>query len=97
MYNFKTSDGRFSLIALIEGLSFLFLLLIAMPVKYGLDFPYLVKVGGWAHGMLFIIYFFALMDVAMSNKWSFKRIFLAAVASVLPLGFWIFEKYWNKN
>lgn len=96
MYSMKSSAGRFRLVALIEGISFLFLLGIAMPVKYGLDYPYLVKFGGWAHGLLFILFFFALADVFISEKWSLKKIFFAAFSSVLPFGFYIFEKYWSK-
>lgn len=97
MYSVNSSAGRFRLIALLEGISYLFLLGIAMPVKYGLDFPYLVKFGGWAHGLLFVVFFFALADVVMTEKWKIKKTFLAAVSSVLPFGFYIFEKYWSKD
>jgi integral membrane protein len=96
-YSIKTAETRFTLISFIEGLSFLFLLGIAMPVKYGLDYPLLVKYGGWAHGLLFILYYFALADAVISYKWSMRKIFLACITSVLPFGFYIFEKYANQE
>ena len=42
----------FRKIAIAEGLSFLILLLIAMPLKYFADFPHAVKFVGWAHGVM---------------------------------------------
>ena len=46
----------FSTIALVEGISYVLLLGIAMPLKYFLDMPLAVKVVGWAHGVLFMAY-----------------------------------------
>jgi len=97
MYTLKTADGRFRTVALIESISFLFLLFIAMPLKYGADMPLFVKYGGWAHGLLFILYFFMLIDVYISERWSFKQAFMAGVASVLPFGCFIFERYWRSK
>ncbi|MGN6531837.1 MAG: DUF3817 domain-containing protein, partial [Ginsengibacter sp.] len=46
-------------IGIAEGISFLLLLGVAMPLKYLYDFPVAVKVTGWIHGLLFILYSFA--------------------------------------
>ncbi|RZM12434.1 MAG: DUF3817 domain-containing protein, partial [Pedobacter sp.] len=46
---------RFMLIALVEGISYLLLLCIAMPLKYYADMPGFVKYLGWAHGVLFVL------------------------------------------
>jgi integral membrane protein len=50
----QTPIARLRLIAMLEGLSFLVLLGIAMPMKYlgGIDAA--VKVVGWTHGVLFV-------------------------------------------
>ncbi len=53
----NTPLNRFRAIALLEGLSFVLLLFIAMPLKYLAGMPLGVKVVGWAHGMLFVLYF----------------------------------------
>ena len=51
------------LVGLIEGISFLLLLFIAMPVKYMMDNPVLVKYVGMGHGVLFILFLVVLFAV----------------------------------
>lgn len=75
-----------------EGISFLLLLFIAMPAKYLLDYPLLVKYVGWAHGLLFILYIIFLILAADEQGWKFKRCFLGFIASLLPFGPFVFEK-----
>ena len=43
--------GRFRLVSLVEGLSYALLVFVAMPLKYGLDLPQMVRVVGMAHGV----------------------------------------------
>jgi len=62
---------RFKWISLLEGLSFLILLGIAMPLKYVFDMPLAVRYVGWVHGLLFIIYIYAVFPTARSLKWEF--------------------------
>lgn len=85
-----TPLGRFRLVAFWEGLSFLILLLIAMPLKYGLGLPQMVRAVGMAHGVLFIAYLYTLMMAALEHRWGFKRVTVAFVASLVPGGtFWL--------
>jgi integral membrane protein len=85
-----TPLGRFRLVAFWEGLSFLLLLFIAMPLKYALGLPQMVRVVGMAHGVLFIAYLYTLMMAAIEHRWGFKRVTLAFVASLVPGGtFWL--------
>lgn len=76
----------------IEGLSFLFLLLVAMPIKYVWGNPLVVKYAGWAHGLLFMLYLGAALYMYFEYKWKLSKLFLAFIASIIPLGPWIFEK-----
>src|SRR3546814_10418799 len=69
----KTSLGRFRLIAFTEGLSYLFLLFVAMPLKYLADMPLVVKYAGWVHGLLFVLFMLALLEVTIKRKWTFFR------------------------
>jgi integral membrane protein len=73
-------------LALVEGVSFLILLGIAMPLKYAAGMPMAVKVVGWAHGMLFVAFCFALLHVMMTTNWTMKRGALVFVVSLLPFG-----------
>jgi integral membrane protein len=82
----------FKKISIAEGISFLALMFIAMPMKYFMDIPLAVKYTGWAHGLLFIAYIIWLALAAFEQKWSFKIIVLAFLASLIPFGPFIFHK-----
>ena len=70
--------------ALIEGISYLILLFIAMPLKYIFNIPEAVKYFGWIHGLLFIVFAVILLAAAIQYKWSLKRIIIYFIGSVLP-------------
>lgn len=83
---FRSSKSHLHLSSLLEGISFLLLLLIAMPLKYFADMPQMVKVVGMAHGVLFIWYVLAVLVAKAEFNMSNKHTALALVASLLPLG-----------
>ena len=82
----KTAIGRLRVIGFLEGVSFLVLLFIAMPLKYIFDMPETNMVVGMAHGLLFILYIFSVIQVAIELSWNFRKVLLAFVASVIPFG-----------
>lgn len=89
----KKTIRNFRIIAILEGWSFIVLLFIAMPLKYGMDWPYAVKYVGWLHGALFIGYFLLLVQAAIACSWGIKKIFVAAMVSFIPFGtFWLDKK-----
>jgi integral membrane protein len=88
---------RFRWISLIEGMSFLILLFIAMPLKYMMGMPMAVTYVGWAHGALFILYIYLVFPTARSLKWGFSRTLFALMASVLPFGPFIFDRNLKKS
>ncbi len=89
----NSSLNRFRLVALAEGWSFLFLLFIAMPLKYMAHMPLPVKIGGWIHGLLFVLYGFTLIQVWADRNWKFSKALLAFIVSFIPLGtFWLDTK-----
>lgn len=53
---------RLRIIAFLEGLSFLVLLFIAMPLKYLADMPLAVRIAGSVHGGLFLVFLAVLPD-----------------------------------
>jgi integral membrane protein len=72
-----------------EGISFLVLLLIAMPLKYLAGQPMAVRVVGSLHGALFVIYAVMVLVAARNHRWPAKLIGLGLLAAFLPLGpFW---------
>jgi len=81
---------NFKIIAIAEGISFLVLLLIAMPLKYMMQIPEPVKYLGWAHGVLFVLYGILLLQVFIVVKWSFIKTLVAFLVSFIPFGtFWL--------
>lgn len=83
---------RFRMISLIEGMSMIVLLFIAMPLKYGFDMPLMVKYVGWIHGILFMLYIVILIPTSRKLGWSFLKTFMGLVASVLPFGPFLFDR-----
>ena len=82
---------RFAIISIAEGISYLLLLGIAMPLKYICGFEMAVKIAGWIHGLLFIFYIITLLNVRSVKKWPFSKTLLAFVCSLLPFAPFIFE------
>jgi integral membrane protein len=84
--------ARLRTIALIEGISFLILLFIAMPLKYIWGQPQAVRIVGMAHGILFVIFCVALLYVTIVAKWPLSRAALLFLASIIPFGPWLIDR-----
>ncbi|AUX23197.1 membrane protein [Sorangium cellulosum] len=87
-----TALRQLRLIALLEGLSFLLLLFVAMPLKYLAGLPLAVRVVGSAHGLLFVLFVAALVRAAARHRWSIGRASLAFVSSLVPFGTFVFDR-----
>ncbi|MDQ0481184.1 DUF3817 domain-containing protein [Guptibacillus hwajinpoensis] len=74
-----------------EGISFLLLLGIAMPLKYFMDMPMAVTIVGALHGGLFVLYLAVILYVTIVKRWSFLKAILAVISSVIPFGPFIFD------
>ncbi len=95
--NTTTALGRFRLVALLEGISYLVLLGVAMPLKYLVGIPEPVKLIGWAHGVLFVLFMVCLLQVWIVKKWSFWQVLTAFISSLLPFGTFVMDKTWQKE
>lgn len=82
----KTALGRLRFIGFLEGASFIFLLGVAMPLKYFADQPEAVRVVGMAHGILFLLYCALGLQAGLEYRWSWQRTLLVLLASIVPLG-----------
>ena len=87
-----TNLKKFRLIALLEGISFIVLLFIAMPIKYMLGEPLVVKFVGMTHGGLFLLFLYLLFVTAKEYKWKLSFISMAFIASLLPFGTFYLDK-----
>ncbi|MCZ8520720.1 MULTISPECIES: DUF3817 domain-containing protein [Paenibacillus] len=93
----RTPIGRLRVVGLLEGISFLLLLGIAMPLKYMLDLPQMVKVVGAAHGFLFVAYLLAVVHVTFVHRWSLLKVLGAVIASFLPFGTFVLDARLKRN
>jgi integral membrane protein len=85
-------ERRFHWVAYAEGASFLLLLLIAMPLKYWAGMPLPNRVLGLVHGVLFVVYVVQVCEALGAGRFTLRTAALALLASLLPLGPFVFER-----
>jgi len=87
----------FRVIAFLEGISYVALIFIAVPVKYWMGNEQYVKLIGMPHGVLFITYIFLALLFKKQENWNFKIFSIIILASILPFGtFYVDTKYFSK-
>lgn len=79
-------------VGLVEAISWLVLLFVAMPLKYAWGMPLAVRIAGSVHGGLFVLFCFALWRVLNQTNWPFSRAALVFVASLLPFAPFIIDR-----
>jgi len=86
--------NTFRIISFLEGMSYILLLFIAVPLKYfGGDEQY-VKLLGMPHGFLFVSYVIFAFLIKENKNWGMKDLGIVLLASILPFGtFYIDWKY----
>lgn len=90
----EKSIKTFRFISMLEAVSFLVLLGIAMPLKYIWDMPQMVQIVGMAHGILFVLYVMGAIYMYQKLNWTLTQLFIAILCSVLPFGpFYVERKY----
>ncbi|MDG1778655.1 MAG: DUF3817 domain-containing protein [Flavobacteriaceae bacterium] len=90
----------FRVIAFLEGLSYILLLFIAVPIKYINSDPQYVKMLGMPHGLLFMGYIALAIVLRTDNQWIKNNFFAVILASVIPFGTFVVEyklKKFNNN
>lgn len=84
-------------LGILEGISYLLLLGIAMPLKYLADMPLAVTYVGWAHGLLFVLYLAAAAWVILKFRWPIFRFGGAFLAALLPFGPFVWDNKYLKR
>lgn len=99
MFSFlNTKIGRLRLIGILEGISLLVLIGIAVPLKHLMHEPTLVKVMGPVHGLLFLLFVINTLSVGIAYQWKFSTTtWKVLVACLVPFGtFYIDRKILSK-
>ena len=88
----RSSIGKLRLVGKLEGLSFLVLLFIAMPLKYVAHMPMAVRVTGMVHGVLFLGFLYLLFEAATEHDWPLGKSAMAFLASLVPFGPFVLDR-----
>jgi len=97
----KNKEGKgiivlFKVTSFLEGLSYILLLFVGVPLKYIGDNSVVVKLLGMPHGVLFIAYIVLALFIRSRMRWDTKTTFIVLIASLLPFGtFYVNKKYFE--
>ena len=81
-------------ISYLEGISYILLLFIAVPIKYYANDPSLVILLGMPHGLLFVAYVILSLVNSKKYRWNSKKTLVVLISSVIPFGtFYVDYKY----
>jgi integral membrane protein len=93
----KTSLGRLRIIAFTEGVSYLILLFVAMPLKYIWGQPAAVKNFGSIHGLLFVLYILYVFLCKIEYRWTLKKTLVLLGISIIPFGNFYADKHYLQS
>jgi integral membrane protein len=83
---------KFRLINKIEGISFIILLFIAMPMKYSFGYPMATKVVGMLHGLLVFAFIYQIIEAKKEAGFTLKEAALYSILSLIPFGSFYTDK-----
>ena len=90
-----TSDNRLKylrIVSWIEGLSYLILLFVAMPMKYFAGRPEMVRTVGMIHGVLFVLFTIQAVQAKIELGWSGRRLLRVFGTAFLPFGMILLDR-----
>ena len=87
-----TTVGRLRAAAMVEAVSFLLLLGVAMPLKYFAGMPLAVRIAGWTHGLLFLAFGMCLLVAHGERQWPVRWTAVIFIAALLPFGPFVIDR-----
>jgi integral membrane protein len=87
----------FRIVALVEGVTTLLLFLVAMPMKYLLDMPFLTPPVGAIHGIAFLAYIGAMWVCLRDYAFSAKDWARTAIAAFFPFGTFLNDPFLKRK
>jgi integral membrane protein len=88
---FDSPAARVRSVCLLEGVSYLLLLFVAMPLKYFVGMPLAVRIVGSLHGILFVWLAVLVLSGLTNRQRSFSWALRIMVASLLPFGAFVID------
>lgn len=90
---FNSNIGRLRIIGILEGISLLILVFIAVPLKYKFNDPSLVKGMGPIHGALFLLFVVNSISIAIQRKWHIATTLKVLLSCIIPFGTFYTDHY----
>lgn len=87
----------FRITSYLEGISYIILLFVGVPLKYFGGNEIIVKMLGMPHGILFIGYILFAFFIKPDFNWNKKTFFTVLTASIIPFGTFYVDKKFLKN
>jgi integral membrane protein len=78
--------------SIVTGVGLLFLVLVAMPVRYLGDRPWLSETYSPIHGLIFMVYVVVVVWVSSRRRWSPGKAVLVVLAGVVPFASFFVER-----
>jgi len=88
---------KFRFINKVEGISFIILLFIAMPLKYQFGYPIATKIAGMAHGLLVFTFIYQIIEAKREAGFTLKETALYVLLSLVPFGSFYTDKLLAKK
>ncbi|RBL90690.1 DUF3817 domain-containing protein [Chitinophaga flava] len=94
----KSKIGRLRIIGILEGISLLVLIFIAVPMKYLLGNPECSRIMGPVHGALFLLFVFNTLSVGVEYEWKFRTTtWKVLLGCVIPFGTFYIDRKVLRN
>ncbi len=87
----------FRIVSFLEGISYILLLFIAVPIKYVQGNPEYVKLLGMPHGLLFMLYLAIAFVIKKEMQWNGKHLGIVLLCSIIPFGTFYVDKKYLRN
>lgn len=76
---------RLRWMSLVDAVSYVLLVGVAMPLKYAAGMPKAVTVVGMIHGLVWMLLMWLLMRTRFETSWPSRRLWILGVAALLPI------------
>jgi integral membrane protein len=76
----------------VEGVSYLLLLLVGLPLKYVFDLPLATRVGGGLHGFAFLGFLVVLYQAHLERNWTKRWSVSLLLLSLVPGSLFVLDR-----
>jgi integral membrane protein len=80
----RTAYGRYRVLAYVVGTLLVVLVFVGVPLKHFAGKPQVASVVGVTHGVLYMVYLAAALQLAIARRWSLTRIAVVFAAGLVP-------------